>query len=69
MQPQKYHREINHRYRYEASKCKKCGKIFFPDRLICDECKGREFEDTVLPRTGKVSTYSIIHVGPSQPRC
>ena len=66
MQPQRYWREIPKRYRYEASRCTKCGKIFFPGRLVCDACQHREFEMVTLPRTGKVLTYTVIHVAPSQ---
>ena len=53
------------RYRLEASKCKGCGKVFFPPRLICPECKGRDFECSVLPGKGKVLTYTIIRIAPS----
>ena len=59
-------REMPQRYRYEAGKCKKCGKIFFPPRLICSACKSREFETITLNRTGKLLTYTIIRVPPSQ---
>ncbi len=58
-------RQIPQRYRYEAVKCKKCGKVFFPPRLICSACGSREFEKIVLNRTGKVLTYTIIRVPPS----
>jgi uncharacterized OB-fold protein len=34
--------------------------------LICPECGHREFEKVVLPDTGKLLTYSIIRVAPSQ---
>jgi len=59
-------RAIPQRYRYEAGKCKKCGKICFPPRLICPACKSKEFETINLNRTGKVLTYTIIRVPPSQ---
>ena len=59
-------REMPQRYRYEAGKCKKCGKVFFPPRLICSACGSREFEKIVLKRTGKVLTYTVIRVPPSQ---
>jgi len=61
-----YTREIPQRYRLEASRCKKCGAVHYPPRLVCPECKGREFEATVLPSNGKLVTYTIISVGPSQ---
>jgi uncharacterized OB-fold protein len=54
------------RYRYEAAKCKKCGKIFFPPRLICSACGSKTFDNIVLSRNGKVLTYTIIRVPPSQ---
>ena len=44
----RYWREIPQRYRLEAGKCKQCGKTFFPPRLICDQCKSREFDTIIL---------------------
>ena len=59
-------REMPQRYRLEAGKCKKCGKIHFPPRVICNGCRSKEFETIKLSREGKLVTYTIIHVGPSQ---
>lgn len=64
--PSRYWREIPQRYRLEAVKCKKCGVILFPPRLICPECKTREFEKTKLAEKGKLLTYTIIRVPPHQ---
>jgi uncharacterized OB-fold protein len=61
-----YWRAIPQRYRYEAEQCKDCGKVFFPPRLVCDKCKSREFETINLSREGKVVTFTIIRVAPSQ---
>jgi len=60
--PPKYWRECPQRYRLEAAKCSQCGKIFFPPRLICDECRAEKFETVILPRNGKIVTYSLINV-------
>ncbi|NIM20135.1 MAG: transcriptional regulator [Candidatus Latescibacteria bacterium] len=60
--PSKYWRESPQRYRLEAAKCTKCGKVFFPPRLVCDSCKNGEFEKTTLPDEGKIVSYSMIHV-------
>ena len=62
----RYWREIPQRYRLEAAKCKKCGKIFFPPRIICSGCKCKEFETINLQKEGKLLTYTIIRVAPSQ---
>ena len=63
--PARAWREFPQRYRLEASKCKKCGKILYPPRLVCPECGAREFTSEVLPRNGKVVTYTIIRVPPA----
>ncbi len=60
----RYTREIPQRYRLEAGKCSSCGKIYYPPRLVCT-CGGREFETVTLPDTGKVATYTVIRVAPS----
>lgn len=57
-------RETPARYRLEAGRCKGCGKVFFPKRLICDECKSREFENITLSDQGKLLTFTIIRVAP-----
>jgi uncharacterized protein len=62
----RYWREIPQRYRLEAGKCKKCGKVYFPPRIICAECKSQEFETVNLQKEGKLLTYTIIRVAPSQ---
>lgn len=61
----RYWREIPQRYRYEAAKCVKCGTVHFPPRLVCRSCRGREFEKSVLAQTGRVETFTVIHVAPS----
>lgn len=66
MSSPRYWREIPQRYRMEAGKCKKCGKIFFPPRVICDSCKSREFEKINLQKEGKLLTYTIIRVAPTE---
>ena len=59
----RYVREVPQRYRREASKCKGCGKINFPPRLVCPKCGKREFETIRLSDEGKILTYTIIRVG------
>lgn len=64
--PSRYWREFPQRYRLEAGKCKNCGNVVFPPRLICPRCKNREFEMKKLAETGKVLTFTIIRVPPQQ---
>jgi len=58
-------RNTPQRYRMEAYQCTKCGKIFFPGRLVCDRCKHREFEMVTLPEEGKVITHTVIRTPPT----
>jgi uncharacterized OB-fold protein len=60
--PAKYWRESPQRYRLEAARCSKCNKVFFPPRLVCDGCRGEEFEPVTLPGEGKLITCTEIHV-------
>ncbi|MDD3655808.1 MAG: Zn-ribbon domain-containing OB-fold protein [Atribacterota bacterium] len=59
-------REFPQRYRLEASKCKNCGKIFFPPRPICSNCKYREFIPIKLPKEGKIYSFTIIRTPSSE---
>ena len=59
----RYHREVPQRYRLEAGKCKQCGHISFPPRLVCPKCKSKTFETVNLSREGKILTFTIIRVG------
>ena len=58
-------REFPQNYRLEAAKCTKCGKINFPPRVICPKCRAREFETEVLPRDGKILTFTVVRVPPA----
>ncbi|MCX8151285.1 MAG: Zn-ribbon domain-containing OB-fold protein [Candidatus Bathyarchaeota archaeon] len=49
-----------------AGKCLTCGKIHLPPRPLCDSCYGQIFEWVELSGKGKLLTYTIIHVAPSQ---
>lgn len=53
-------REIPERYRMEAVKCKKCGAVWFPKRMICAKCRGKEFETFRLSGEGKLLSWSEV---------
>ncbi len=60
MSPAKSWRTYPQSYRLEAARCRGCNKVFFPPRLICNKCHGREFEHFNMKRTGKVVTHTVI---------
>ena len=60
MPPARSWRNYPQTYRLEAARCKKCQKVFFPPRLVCNKCASREFERFNMQRTGKVVTHTII---------
>ncbi len=62
----RYWREKPSRFRFEAGRCKGCGKVVFPKRKICPACRGREFEELYLERRAKVITKTVINVSPDE---
>lgn len=60
-------REIPGRYNLKGTKCDNCGRIFFPARTFCPDCRRAgigKISQYQVCRTGKVFTYSIIHEAP-----
>jgi uncharacterized OB-fold protein len=49
-----------------AGKCVKCGKIHLPPRPLCSECFSKEFTWVPISGKGKLLTYTIIYVAPTQ---
>jgi uncharacterized OB-fold protein len=58
----RYAREIPQRYRLEASKCKHCGHINFPPRIVCPECKAKNFDMISLSDEGKLLSFTVVRV-------
>jgi uncharacterized OB-fold protein len=53
-----------------GTRCSTCGTVFFPRASgFCrnPECRGREFEDVELSRTGKVWSYTDAQYQPPPP--
>lgn len=59
-------REFPQRYRLQASKCNNCGEIFFPPRLVCSNCKSRDFTEIKLPKEGKIYSFTVIRTPSSE---
>ncbi len=60
----RYWREIPSRYRLEGAKCSSCGKVVYPARRVCPRCRGSELQRLNLSHSGKVVTWTVIHVPP-----
>ena len=60
----RYWREVPNRYRLEACRCGTCGKVSFPARRFCPECRSQEMEPTTLSRSGRVITSTVVRVAP-----
>jgi uncharacterized OB-fold protein len=44
--------------RFTTTKCKKCGHVAYPPRIICPECYSEELEYIDLPKRGKVIVFT-----------
>jgi len=44
--------------RFTTTKCKKCGHVPFPPRVICPECNSEDLEWVDLPTQGKVLYFT-----------
>jgi len=49
-----------------GGKCKNCGKMHLPPRPLCDNCYSTDFEWTEVSHRGRLVTYTVIHIAPSQ---
>jgi hypothetical protein len=49
-----------------VARCVQCGKTMLPPRPVCDQCFSNNFEWKQLTPKGKLETYTVIHVAPTQ---
>jgi uncharacterized OB-fold protein len=52
-----------------AYKCRRCGTLHYPMRMVCKGCKQNdffEFDPEPLPRTGKLLTFTTVYNLPAQ---
>ncbi len=62
----RYWREIPARFRLEAGRCPSCGKVVYPTRTLCPDCRTEGLEPVTLSRRGRVVTSTVIHVAPTE---
>jgi len=60
-------REIPARYNLIGSRCENCGKIFFPARSLCPECRRAGMgmmKPYKLSGKGEIYSFSVVHDSP-----
>ncbi len=50
--------------RLTGSRCRKCGAIFLPSRLICPRCHGKDMEPVEFKGEGRLVAFTVICVPP-----
>lgn len=50
------------RPRLLGSRCPDCGEHFYPRRMVCAKCLYEGCDDVVLSPTGRLWTYTYVHV-------
>lgn len=54
-------RHIQQRYNLIGTKCNTCGRVFFPSRVICPDCRRKGvLEPFQFSGKGKIYSFSII---------
>lgn len=48
----------------EGTRCKNCGKLYFPPRADCVECRKSEMEWVPIEGKAKLVTFTEVHFGP-----
>ena len=49
--------------RLTTTKCKKCGKLLWPPRIMCSNCLSNELEWVDLGKEGELYTFTDMRVG------
>jgi uncharacterized OB-fold protein len=52
-----------------AYRCRRCGTLHYPFRMVCKNCKENdffEFDTVPLPKRGKLMTFTFVHNLPAE---
>ncbi len=49
-----------------GNRCKKCSEPMLPPRMVCIKCGSTDLEWIEFKGTGKLETFTVIHVAPSR---
>jgi len=59
---EKFFKEIKENARIMGTECKKCGFIYVPPRLFCEQCFEKLDEWVEVGKRGEVHTYTVAHI-------
>jgi uncharacterized OB-fold protein len=65
----RFWRENPSRYNLAANRCTSCGRVYFPPRSICPQCRRKSLgrmKPMRLKGEGEVYTFSVVHEAPPQ---
>ena len=48
--------------RLKGSKCRACGEVFYPRRVVCAKCLNEGTDDVILGSTGTLFTWTWVHL-------
>ena len=48
-----------------ATRCKQCGKAYFPPKADCPRCLSGDVEWFEINEPGTLKTYTVVHYGPT----
>lgn len=61
----RFWRKIRYRYNLVGTKCENCGRVFYPPRNLCPECRRRSsIREIELSDKGTVISYSVVYEAP-----
>jgi uncharacterized OB-fold protein len=68
MQTPRFWREIDERYTLKGVKCGNCGRVLFPSRTLCPDCRHAsvgKLSPHPLAGAGKVESVTVVHQPPA----
>lgn len=61
----RFWRKIKYRYNLTGTKCENCGRVFYPPRNLCPECRRKSsITEIELGDRGTVLSFSVVHDTP-----
>ncbi len=61
----RFWRKIKYRYNLIGTRCENCGRVFYPPRNLCPECRRKSsIKEVELGDSGTVLSFSVVHDTP-----